>query len=90
MQQAGRISPERKVMTTMRSLRSILCVLGLFLLAGCPSNEPALLFENAHYEESMSNWENAKTIYQDLITRFPESKEAPLAQLRLEGLKDKH
>ena len=76
-------------MMTMRSLRSILCVLGLFLLAGCPSNEPTLLFENAHYEESMSNWANAKTIYEDLITRFPESKEAPLARLRLEGLKDK-
>jgi len=47
------------------------------------------LFENAHYEESMSNWANAKTIYEDLITRFPESKEAPLARLRLEELKDK-
>jgi len=73
---------------TMRSLRSILCVLGLLLLVGCPGNDAAVLFENAHYEESRMNWSNAKAIYQDLITRFPSSKEAELARLRLEGLKD--
>jgi len=72
----------------MRSLRSILCVFGLLLLLGCPGNESAVLFENAHYEESMMNWANAKAIYQDLVTRFPESKEAALARLRLESLQD--
>ena len=72
----------------MTALRSILCVLGFLLLLGCPGNEASVLFENAHYEESRMNWANAKAIYQDLITRFPSSKEAELARLRLEGLKD--
>lgn len=72
----------------MKSLQMGFCVLGFLLLLGCPSSEPAVLFENAHYEESVMNWAHAKEIYQDIITRFPSSKEAELARLRLEGLKD--
>lgn len=73
----------------MKSLRVGICALGFLLLLGCPSSEPAVLFENAHYEESVMNWAHAKEIYQDIVTRFPSSKEAELARLRLESLKDK-
>ena len=72
----------------MTSIRSIGFLLGFLLLVGCPGNEAKMLFENAAFEESQMNWTHAKDIYQDLVTRYPSSKEAELARIRLEGLKN--
>lgn len=73
---------------TMKSVRSIVCILGFLLLLGCSGDNAKLLFENAAFEESQMNWAHAKEIYQELVTRFPTSKEAELARLRLEELKN--
>lgn len=72
----------------MKSLQVLFCAMSLLLLAGCPGDDAALLFENAHYEESVMNWAHAKEIYQDIVTRYPSSKEAALARIRLEDLKN--
>ncbi len=72
----------------MKSIRSMIPVLGFLLLVGCFGEDAKLLFENAAFEESQMNWAHAREIYQDLVTRFPTSKEAELARLRLESLKD--
>lgn len=72
----------------MMTIRSIVCALGVLLLAGCPGNDASLLFENAAYEESHMNYDNAKKIYEELISRFPSSKEADVARARLESMKN--
>jgi len=71
----------------MMSLRSMVCVLGFLLLLGC-TDKAKELFENAAFEESQTNMAHAKEIYQELVSTYPDSKEAKIARLRLEAMKD--
>lgn len=70
----------------MRTTSLIVCAFGFLLLAGCPGNDARVLFENAAYEESHMNYDNAKKIYEEIISRYPESKEADIARARLAEL----
>jgi len=71
----------------MMSIRSIVCLLGFLLLLGCGDNAKDL-FETAAFEDSQNNVAHAKEIYQEIVTKFPTSKEAEIARVRLESLKD--
>ena len=72
----------------MTSIRSIGFLLGFLLLMGCPGDDAKLLFEDAAYEESHMNMANAKKIYEQIVARYPTSKEAEIARIRLQELKD--
>jgi len=68
------------------SMRSIGCVLGLFLLLGC-SDKAKELFETAAFEENQGNIPHAKELYEELVRSYPSSKEAELARAHLADLK---
>ncbi len=72
----------------MNTIRSIVCALGFLLLLGCPGDKAKLLLEDAAFEESHSNVANAKKIYEELVASYPTSKEAEVARIRLEALRD--
>ena len=72
----------------LTSIRSIGIILGFLLLLGCPGDKAKLLLEDAAYEESHSNMDKAKKIYEELVNLYPTSKEAEIARLRLQELKD--
>lgn len=68
--------------------RSIFCALGLLLLLGC-SDKAKDLFETAVFEENQNNVPHAKQLYEELVSRYPSSKEAELAKARLADLKER-
>lgn len=64
----------------------IVGAISLLVLVGCSDNDAKVLFENAAFEESHMNYENAKRIYEQIIARYPTSKEAEIAKARLQDL----
>jgi outer membrane protein assembly factor BamD (BamD/ComL family) len=70
----------------MRKAGMIVGAMSLVLLVGCSDNDAKVLFENAAFEESHMNYENAKRIYEQIIARYPTSKEAEIAKARLQDL----
>ncbi|NPA53506.1 MAG: tetratricopeptide repeat protein [Aquificae bacterium] len=64
------------------------------LIAGCESGEivecnkyPMAMLKKAYAYMKMGNIEDAKRIFREIISKFPDSEEAELAQRKLEALK---
>jgi TolA-binding protein len=70
----------------MRTVRSMVCILGIVLMLGC-SDKAKELFETAAFEENQGNIPHAKELYEELVRSFPSSKEAELARAHLADLK---
>ncbi|QWV91998.1 hypothetical protein KP004_12265 [Geomonas oryzisoli] len=64
-------------------------VLGALLLAalgGCAGDKGKELFDTAQFEEKQNNREHAKQLYQEIVTKHPDSPLAKQAQERLAAL----
>ena len=64
-------------------------VLGALLLAalgGCAGDKGKELFDTAQFEEKQNNREHAKQLYQEVVTKYPDSPVAKQAQERLAAL----
>ncbi|MBJ6801906.1 hypothetical protein [Geomonas propionica] len=64
-------------------------VLGALLLAalgGCAGEKGKELFDTAQFEEKQNNREHAKQLYQEVVTKYPDSPVAKQAQERLAAL----
>lgn len=66
-----------------------LMVLGLMLMAflgGCSSDKSNELLETAQFEEKQNNSEHARKLYEEIVTKYPDSPAAKQAQERLNAL----
>ena len=73
----------------MKYVVSFLTILSLFFLSGC-SNDGAKaeeLFETAQLEELQKNQEHARELYEDIMEKYPNTKFAEKAKIRLVALK---
>lgn len=68
----------------MRKLLYVLCL--ALLLAGC-GDKAKDLFETAQFEEQQFNAEHAGKLYQEILSKYPESPYASQAKARLAELK---
>lgn len=58
----------------------------LALLGGCAGDKGKELFETAQFEEKQHNLDHAKQLYQEIVTKYPDSPVAKQAQERLTAL----
>lgn len=65
--------------------RLIMAILLALLLAGC-SGGPAELLDTAQLEERQFNADHAIELYQEIVAKHPDSKEAEVARERLRDL----
>ena len=73
----------------MKYVLASFTVLCLLFLSGC-SNDGAKaeeLFETAQFEELQKNQEHASELYKDIIEKYPDTKFAEKAKIRLAALK---
>lgn len=68
----------------MRKLLYALCL--ALLLAGC-GDKAKDLFETAQFEERQFNTEHAGKLYQEILSKYPDSPYAAQAKARLAELK---
>ncbi len=68
----------------MRTLLSAFCL--ALLLLGC-SDRAKELYETAQFEERQFNAEHAGKLYQEILSKYPDSPYAAQARERLEALK---
>lgn len=61
----------------------------LFATLSCsnPEGKSAELYETAQFEEQQDNLKHAKSLYEEIITSYPDSSLVPKAKERLEALK---
>ena len=62
-------------------------LMGLF--AGCAGDKSKELFETAQFEEKQNNREHALKLYQEIVTKYPDSPLAKQAQERVAALSAK-
>ena len=73
----------------MKYVIVLFTVLCLLFLSGC-SNDGAKaeeLFETAQLEELQKNQEHARELYEDIMEKYPDTKFAEKAKIRLVALK---
>ena len=70
-------------------MRTFLAVLIFLSLAafGCQGKEAQQLFDTAQLEELQNNREHAKTLYEEILKKFPDSAVAAKAKERLAAMK---
>jgi TolA-binding protein len=62
-------------------------LMGLF--GGCAGDKSKELFETAQFEEKQNNREHALKLYQEIVTKYPDSPLAKQAQERVAALSAK-
>lgn len=62
-------------------------LMGLF--AGCAGDKSKELFETAQFEEKQNNREHALKLYQEIVTKYPDSPVAKQAEERVAALSGK-
>ena len=69
-------------------MRKICLMMALaLLLAACNSGNPQQLLDTAQFEEKQHNKEHATKLYQEIVSKYPDSPQAKTAQERLQSLK---
>ena len=63
-------------------------VLFALLATGCGDNGGKDLFETAQFEEKQNNVPHAKELYQDILTKYPQSEYARKAEVQLQRLNE--
>jgi hypothetical protein len=56
-----------------------------FVVAACGGGAGEL-YETAQFEELQNNTRHARELYQEIVTKYPDSPEAPKAKERLQAL----
>ncbi|HJV65255.1 MAG TPA: hypothetical protein VJ550_05955 [Geomonas sp.] len=64
-------------------------MLALSLLGGCSGDKSKELFETAQFEEKQHNKEHALKLYQEIVSKYPDSPLAKQAQERATALSGK-
>jgi len=59
------------------------------LMGACGVDKSKELFETAQFEEKQNNREHARQLYQEIVTKYPQSPLAKQARERLAVLGDK-
>jgi len=72
----------------MRKILLVLIVALTLAVAGCNSNGGAQQLETAQFEEKQNNKEHAIKLYEEVVSKYPGSANAKIAQERLDALKD--
>ena len=67
----------------------LLAMVLMGLLGACSGDKSKELFETAQFEEKQNNREHARQLYQEIVTKYPESPAAKQAQERLGALSEK-
>lgn len=62
-------------------------IVAFVALSGCSGNNVSQLFETAKFEELQNNKEHAVQLYEEIITKHPQSEFADKAKERLSVLK---
>ena len=70
-----------------RIILLLLVVVLLIAAAGCTSEKGAQQLETAAFEEKQNNREHAIKLYEEIISKYPGSPNAKIAQERLAALK---
>ena len=68
---------------------AFITILILFFLSGCSNGgaKAEELFETAQFEELQKNQEHARKLYEDIMEKYPDTKFAEKAKIRLAALK---
>ena len=66
---------------------SLLLLIGALMVNGCAGDKGKELFETAQFEEKQSNKEHAIKLYEELVSKYPDSELARRASIRLMVLK---
>ncbi len=71
----------------MKRLALIVSLLMTLFLTGCSADQGKQQLETARFEEKQNNREHAIKLYEEIISKFPGSPNAKIAQDRLAVLK---
>ncbi|KJU81801.1 lipoprotein [Candidatus Magnetobacterium bavaricum] len=71
----------------MKRLVVLLAVVIVLLMPGCTGKKAQELFETAQFEEKQNNREHARQLYEEIVTKFPDSEYAGKAKERLSEIK---
>ncbi|MBF0338098.1 MAG: outer membrane protein assembly factor BamD [Nitrospirae bacterium] len=71
----------------MKRLVVLLAVVIVLLLPGCAGKKDRELFETAQFEEKQNNREHARQLYEEIVTKYPDSEYATKAKERLSDIK---
>lgn len=71
----------------MKKYVLILLALSCMALAACSNDQGKQQLETAQFEEKQSNKEHAMKLYEEVVTKYPGSPNARIAQERLNVLK---
>ncbi len=63
---------------------AMLCI--VLIMAACSADKSKELFETAQFEEKQNNREHARQLYQEIVTKYPQSPLAKQAEERLAAL----
>ena len=72
----------------MSSLGLLPAAILLGLLTACGEHGGKDLFETAQFEEKQNNVPHAKELYQEILTKYPQSEYARKAEARLQRLNE--
>jgi outer membrane protein assembly factor BamD (BamD/ComL family) len=71
----------------MRKIAQVVMIVAFVALSGCSENNVSQLFETAKFEELQNNKEHAVQLYEEIITKHPQSEFIDKAKERLAVLK---
>lgn len=66
------------------------CLMVIFSLSAsaCSGNKAPELLQTAQFEEVQNNKEHAAKLYEEIVSRFPDSTEAKKAKERLKAIRE--
>ncbi|GFO70876.1 lipoprotein [Geomonas limicola] len=73
----------------MKSLLVIVLVVVCLFNVGCTGDKAKELYETAQFEEKQHNNEHAAKLYNEIVSKYPDSTITKQAQERLAALKKK-
>jgi len=71
----------------MRKVTLLLLALLLGAVAACSGEQGKQQLETAQFEEKQNNREHAVKLYEEIVSKYPGSPNAKIAQERLQALK---
>ena len=71
----------------MKKLALLVTLLMMLALAACSADKGSQQLETAQFEEKQHNKEHAVKLYEEIVSRYPGSANAKIAQERLAALK---